>query len=105
MNQGRLLLGALAQFRKEFNKDPSRMLVWLGAGLRNVRADLSLDELLSLAFTATAIPAKHVTNLVVPGTTGTQGDISVVYISAEAQGLYDDMRRDGLIRTKARETP
>ncbi|HVH54569.1 MAG TPA: hypothetical protein VNA32_10625, partial [Actinomycetota bacterium] len=34
---GRLIIAALTQLRKEFNKDPSRLLTWIAGGLRNVR--------------------------------------------------------------------
>lgn len=99
-NQGRVFLAALAQFRKEFTKDPSRMLVWLGAGLRNIRTDLSLQEVLDLAFTAYGIRAKNVDNMVVPGTTGSSGTVSVVYISSEADAIYRDMAKDGLVQPR-----
>jgi LCP family protein required for cell wall assembly len=96
-NQGRLMLAALTQFRKEFRKDPSRMFAWLGAGIRNVRTDLGLDELIRLAFTATQIAANRVTNMVVPGTTGTMDGKSVVFLSSSAGRLYDDLAADGFI--------
>ena len=99
-NQGRVFLAALAQFRKEFTKDPSRMLVWLGAGLRNIRTDLSLQEVLDLAFTAHGIRAKNVDNMVVPGGTGSSGTVSVVYISSEADAIYRDMAKDGLVQPR-----
>jgi LCP family protein required for cell wall assembly len=99
-NQGRVFLSALAQFRKEFTKDPSRLLTWIGAGLRNIRTSLSVDEILTLAFTAYGIRAKNVTNMVVPGSTGMNGGSSVVLISSTAQTIYDDMRHDGLVQPK-----
>jgi len=55
-NQGRLLIAALTQFRKEFEKDPSVLLTWIAAGLRNVDTNLSIQQLVSLAFTALTIP-------------------------------------------------
>ena len=96
-NQGRLFLAALAQFHKEFEADPSTMLRWVAAGLRNVTTDLSVDELTRLAFTAAEIPASNVKNVVVPGSAGSSGGASVVYISGSASSIYTDMRRDGVI--------
>ena len=96
-NQGRLLVSALAQFRQEFEKDPSVLLEWLAAGIRNVQTDISIRQLISLAFTAASIPATAVTNEVVPATTGSVGSASVVFISGSAGSIYADMRADGLI--------
>ena len=96
-NQGRLLLAALAKFHKVFSKDPSSMLRWVGIGLRNVSTDLSVGELARLAFTAAEIPVSNVKNVVVPGSTGSSGGASVVYISGSASSIYTDMRRDGVI--------
>ena len=35
-NGGRVFVAALVQFRKEYRKDPGRLLTWIGAGVRNV---------------------------------------------------------------------
>jgi LCP family protein required for cell wall assembly len=96
-NQGRLMLGALAEFQKDFLKDPAELLTWIGAGMRNMDTDLPLAEILSLAFTASRIPPSAVNNVVVPGSVGLAGSASVVYISGAANSLYADMRGDGLI--------
>ncbi len=101
-NQGRLLLAALAQFRKEFSRDPSRLLTWVAAGLRNVQTDLSVGEVLDLAFTAYGINPKRVQNLVVPGTNGMQGGQSVVYLSPAAVAIYRDLGDDGVVARKNR---
>lgn len=96
-NQGRLMLGALAEFRKDFLKDPGQLLTWIGAAMRNMDTDLPLAEILSLAFTASRIPPSAVNNVVVPGSIGFVGSASVVHISGAASLLYSDMRGDGLI--------
>ena len=90
-------VAALRQFRKDFAKDPSVLLTWIAAGLRNVETDLSIQQLVSLAFTSLTIPADTVKNEVVPATTGSVGGASVVFISSSARSVYDDMRADGLI--------
>jgi LCP family protein required for cell wall assembly len=100
-NQGRLMIAALAQFRKEFSKDPSRMLAWIGAGLRNTHTAVPLDELMSLAFTCTTLNAKHIANAVVPGGVGMVGDTSVVNLDqATLQTLSADLADDGLLQKK-----
>jgi polyisoprenyl-teichoic acid--peptidoglycan teichoic acid transferase len=97
MNQGRIMLGALAQFRAEYSKDPTRLFTWLGAGLRNVQTTLSLDELMDLAFTAQVVKPANVTNLVAMGTTSTVGGVSGVTLSPDNAGLWEDLKADGYI--------
>jgi LCP family protein required for cell wall assembly len=99
-NQGRLMVASLMQFRKEFGKDPSRVLTWLGAGLRNLQTNVPIDQLLALAFTASMINPKHVTNVVAPGTTGMAGTSSIVNLTSEATTIFNDMKNDGLISKK-----
>src|SRR5207248_6319162 len=96
-NQGILLMAALRQFHEDFAKDPSVLLTWIAAGLRNVQTDLSIQQLVSLAFTSLTIPPANVKNAVVPATTGTVGSASVAFIASSAQYVYTDMRSDGLI--------
>lgn len=98
-NQGLLLVSALAQFRAEFAKDPSRLLDWVGAGLRNMRTDVPLDQLLRLAFTASTLNPRKVTNIVLPGGIGMAGGTSVVNLDQAAlQAIAADLRDDGLLR-------
>ncbi len=104
-NQGLLLVSALAQFRKEFAKDPSRLLDWVGAGLRNMRTDVPLDQILRLAFTASTLNPKKVTNVVLPGGTGMAGGTSVVNLDQTAlQAIARDLADDGLL-TRANVPP
>lgn len=99
-NQGRLMIASLVQFRKEFGKDPSRVLTWIGAGLRNLQTDVPLDQLLSLAFTASTINPKHVVNIVAPGTSGMAGSSSIVNLTSAATAIFDDLKNDGLVSKK-----
>lgn len=94
---GRLIIAALAQFRKEFAKDPSRLLTWVAGGFRNVQTEAPLDEVLALAFTCTLMNPKHVENVVAPGTTGMSGTTSIVNLSSQAQTIFDDLKKDGLV--------
>lgn len=94
---GRLIIAALTQFRKEFAKDPSRLLTWIAGGFRNVQSQAPLDDVLALAFTSTLMNPKRVENIVAPGTTGMAGGTSIVNLSSEAQTIFDDLKKDGLV--------
>ena len=100
-NQGRVLIAALAQLRKEYAKDPGRLLAYIGAGMRNVETSMSFDEVIDLAFTAIAVNPQQVVNLVVPGTTGAVGTKSVVLIGAAADAIYADLAKDGTLSKKS----
>ncbi|HEX6844671.1 MAG TPA: LCP family protein [Actinomycetota bacterium] len=101
MNQGRLMVASLAQFRGDFAKDPAAVFEWLGAGLRNVETTLSIDELTGLAFLADVLKPARVTNLVAFGGTGTVGGMSVVQLDPGNQALWQDLAKDGFILQKA----
>jgi anionic cell wall polymer biosynthesis LytR-Cps2A-Psr (LCP) family protein len=103
-NQGRLMVAALAQFRKEFAKDPARVLTWIGAGLRNAMTDVPLDQLMSLAFTGSTLDAKRIVNVVVPGGLGMVGNVSVVNLDQTVlEAISRDLANDGLV--SARNVP
>jgi LCP family protein required for cell wall assembly len=99
-NQGRLMIASLQQFRKQFGKDPSIVLHWLAGGLRNMQTDVPLDQLLSLAFTASAVNPKHVVNVVAPGSTGMAGSLSIVTLTSQAEAMFADLKNDGLLAKK-----
>jgi polyisoprenyl-teichoic acid--peptidoglycan teichoic acid transferase len=96
-NQGKLLLAALAKLHKVFAGNPGKLFDWIRVGWRSVSTNLSLATMLDLALTATSIPAKNVKNMVVPGSTGSAGGASVVFISSSAQRIFADMRQDGVV--------
>jgi LCP family protein required for cell wall assembly len=97
-NQGRLMIAALAQFKKEFAKNPARMLAWIGAGFRNARTDVPLAELITLAFTGASLAHKNVANVVLPGNLGSVGNTSVVHLDQTVlEAIALDLQDDGLI--------
>ena len=99
LNGGRVFLSALVQFRKEYRENPSRLLVWIAAGVRNIDTDLSVDELVDLAFTASGIGFTDVRNVVLPGGTGSVGGLSVVRLSmGRARAIFADAKADGALR-------
>lgn len=97
MNQGRVLLAAFRQFQKGFEDDPAILFRWLGIGLRNVQTDIPLSELLTLAFTATEVRPKRVTNLVAVGTVGSVGGLSVVNLP-DPHPVFEDVAADGYVK-------
>lgn len=99
MNQGRVLVAAFEQFRSQFEKDASLLFRWLGAGLRNVDTDVPLDELIRLAFTASEIEPKRVTNLVAVGGIGSSGGISTVVLP-DPHPMFEDVAADGYVLAK-----
>jgi polyisoprenyl-teichoic acid--peptidoglycan teichoic acid transferase len=100
-DQGRLMLAALAQFQREFQQDPAAVFKWLGAGMRNARTDIPLDQLMTLAFTGANLDGRHVTNVVVPGSAGMSGNISIVNLDmTKLAAMSKDMGKDGLLAKK-----
>jgi LCP family protein required for cell wall assembly len=98
-NGGRVLVSALAQFRREYRKNPSRLFAWIAAGARGMDTDLPLDELVELAFTASRIRLTDVRNVVLPGGTGSVGGLSVVTLSmGTARAIFRDAKADGALR-------
>lgn len=96
MNQGRMLVAALAQFRHEFRKDPTALFTWLTTGLRNVRTDVPIDELITLGFSTSTIRPNRVTNLVTVGSIGFAGGISIVNLPSP-NPIFQDIAEDGYI--------
>jgi LCP family protein required for cell wall assembly len=98
-NGGRVVVAALVQFKKEFRKNPSRLLTWIAAGVRNMESNLPVDELVDLAFAASGIRFANVQNVVLPGGTGNVGGLSVVQLSmGTARAIFADAKADGALR-------
>ena len=98
-NQGLLLVSALHQMKKEFRKDPNSMLTWIASFMRRATTGLSLDQVVDLAFTGTAINPEKVVNVVVTGSTGMVGDMSVVNLDqAEVDTISNDLKNDGILK-------
>jgi polyisoprenyl-teichoic acid--peptidoglycan teichoic acid transferase len=96
-NQGILMLSALTKLHRVFDKNPAALFTWVAVGWRWLHTDLDVGTLLQLALTATTIPPDSVNNVVVPATTGSVGEASVVFISTAASAVYTDMKADGII--------
>ena len=98
-NGGRVFVSALIQFKREFRQNPGRLLTWIAAGVRNMETDLTVAELVDLAFAASGIRSGDVRNVVLPGGTGTVGGRSVVMLSMGiARTIFADAKVDGALR-------
>jgi polyisoprenyl-teichoic acid--peptidoglycan teichoic acid transferase len=98
-DQGLLMVSALAQFKKEFNQDPPRLLAWVASFVRHGTTSLSLDEVLDLAFTGTTINANKVANAVLPGGVGMVGTLSVVTLNQDTlDAISKDLADDGILK-------
>ena len=96
MNQGRVLLAALSQFKTEWRRDPAALFRWLAVGSRNVSTDVPLQELLDLAFASSQIRPKRITNLVAVGGIGSAGGMSVVSLPSP-HPVFQDVAADGYV--------
>lgn len=100
-NGGRLIVAALAQFKKQFRADQARLFTWLGAGMRNIETEIPMSELMALAFTASKVPTTKVQNVVLPGGTGMVGGTSVVTLDiGRARAIVTDAEKDGVLVKK-----
>jgi molybdenum-dependent DNA-binding transcriptional regulator ModE len=96
------LPASLAQFRKQFTKDPTALYTWVGSGMENLTAiNLTLDQVMNLAWTCTHVSAAGVQNLVLPGGTGMEGTLSVVHIdTSRAKAIFSDAQKDAVVSKK-----
>lgn len=62
----------------------------------NTWTDLSTEEVLTLGASAFFFPSENLENMVLPGSVGTAGAASVVYLSDSAEDIYRDLE-DGLL--------
>jgi LCP family protein required for cell wall assembly len=105
-NGGRVLEAALIQFRREYRRNPSRLLTWVAMGARHMDSDLSIEELVELAFTASRVRPARVRNLVLPGASGSAGGLSIVRLSMGwSRAIFRDAARDGALRGKGPPSP
>lgn len=95
VNQGRIMQAGMTMVQDAgIDMLPS----WIKLLTDNVWTDLSTEDVLTLAASTFFFDSDQLTNTVVPGTTGTAGSASVVYISDDAGAYYRDLE-DGLLDT------
>jgi LCP family protein required for cell wall assembly len=97
-NGGRMLIAALDEFQRDVEEDPGQLLVWVGAAMRNMHTDLSVQEIVDLAFSGLRVRVGNVRNVVLPGGTGSAGGKSVVFLSmSAARTIFNDAEIDGAL--------
>lgn len=99
LNQGRIMKAAMDAIQVA---GIDMLPMWTKVLLDNVWTDLSTEDVLTLAASIYFFESDHLTNIVVPGTVGTAGSASVVFIDEEAENIYRDLE-DGLLETTSDE--
>jgi polyisoprenyl-teichoic acid--peptidoglycan teichoic acid transferase len=79
-NQGRLLLAALAKFKRDTG-DPFKIATYLRAFRSLVEANVPTNELLDLVAIGRGLDPAKIKSVVVPGRGGTAGGASVVFMT------------------------
>jgi LCP family protein required for cell wall assembly len=97
LNQGRLMIAALATLRDQIARGRGMLVRWAVAGAVNLRTDLSLEEMFDLLAAAPSIRPARVRNQVVSGRVGNIGGRSVVLLDGGAYAMFRDLSRDGVL--------
>ena len=103
-NHGVLIQAALGKIRSEVGDDAG-LRRWTEVLLRHTALDVAPDKLLPLAALGRRIDPGRMKNVVVPGRVGMAGRASVVYLTAEAAGLFTDLRDDAVIGGQSSPPP
>ena len=97
LNQGRLLLAALATLRAEVRDGSAPLLRWALAGAEYLKTDLALEDLFELVLAAPTFDPARGRNRVVTGRVATISGKSVVLLDANAGAMFRDLARDGVL--------
>jgi LCP family protein required for cell wall assembly len=92
-NQGLAILASLQKFRTE-TKDPHRLFDYIRVARRHVKLDVPATEIIRLALVARRLDPSKIQNLTVPGSTGSAGSASVVFLAPG--DTYDRVRDDAI---------
>ncbi|HEX2179292.1 MAG TPA: LCP family protein [Actinomycetota bacterium] len=92
-NQGLFILASLEKFRAEA-ADPHRIFDYVKAARRHISADVPVSEFIKLALLARDIDPAAVRNMTIPGSTGSIGGASVVFLAPG--DIYQRVRDDGI---------
>ena len=96
-NQGILILAGLAKLRGE-GASPAQTLRSLAVLLRHTTLHgVSVADLYRLGRLGLSIDPANVTNVTMPGVSGSAGSQSVVFPTAAAAGVFADIADDGII--------
>lgn len=97
-NQGTVVLAALAKMRIEVG-DMDGIGRWARVLWDHVRIEASFDDVLRLGALARGLDPGALTNVVAPGEVGSAGRQSVVYLTDDAERLFEDLRDDATVGT------
>jgi LCP family protein required for cell wall assembly len=98
LNQGRVLIAALATLRKAVaTSGASALFPWAVAAARDLRTDLPLDDLTELLLAAPGFEPGRIRNEVASGHVGSVGGLSVVFLDGGAVASFRDLARDGVL--------
>jgi LCP family protein required for cell wall assembly len=95
-NQGAVVLAALRKLRVEVG-DMDGIGRWVRVLWDHVRVSAPFDDVLRLGAVARRLDPDALTNVVAPGEVGTAGRQSVVYLTPDAERLFDDLRDDATV--------
>ena len=95
-NQGVMIQAAMGKIRSEVGDDGG-LHKWADVLMHRTAMDVAPDKLLPLIALGRRTDPSRMRSVVVPGRVGTAGKASVVYLTAEAAGLFTDLRADAVI--------
>jgi LCP family protein required for cell wall assembly len=97
-DQGILILAGLSKLR-DSAPSAANALKWMAVLARHVRLDgIGLGDLYRLGRVALAIDPDEVRNVTMPGSAGSAGGQSVVFVGGSAPGLFADFRDDAILQ-------
>jgi LCP family protein required for cell wall assembly len=99
-HQGLLILSGLAKMRAEV-ADDGGVGRWIGVLLRHAKLDVPLAKLPALGALARRLDPARLHNVVAPGRVGTTAGQSVVFLTTEAAGIFQDLRADAVLGSAA----
>ncbi|MDQ3915716.1 MAG: LCP family protein [Actinomycetota bacterium] len=91
-NQAKFLIAMLRKLHRQIEYSPTSLFRWTATARRYARYDLSAAEMFRLGVLASQVDPDDVGNVTVPVSYGSVGAASVVFISPEAAGIYEQFR-------------
>lgn len=95
-NQGVVVLATLRKMRVEV-ADIDGVGSWVRVLWDHVRINAAFDDVVRLGATARRLDPDRLANVVAPGEVGMAGSQSVVYLTPDAERLFEDLREDATV--------
>ena len=96
-HQADFLIAMLRKLHRQIEYSPTSLFRWTATARRFARFDLSAAEMFRLGVLASQVDPDDVGNVTVPVSYGSVGAASVVFISPEAQDIYEQFRETGAL--------